>query len=436
MHIYDQILQEAVEKHKAGNFHDAELDYNRILNRLPFDEAPTYLLADLYLRKNFNGLAINLLSNLLQNNPNHAAAWNNLGAAFRKENDYEKAAAAWKRSIDVGGENPEVCNNVASLYADRAMPDKAIKWLDKTLAMEPANHRAKFGKSLALLTKREWEEGWKLYESRRELDIWDSRPSLDVPYWDGSYVGHLYIHGEQGVGDEVMFASSLPMVKSKRITVEVNPKVAALIQKSFPDFDVVTEPTPGDYDAKVAIGSLIGRFGFNKEPYLKPDPWRVKFYREELEKLGPGPYVALTWMGGTNVTRIEDRSLLLSDLKPIMDRFTCVSAQHWADNPLIKKEQDETMKEHGLTRINEESCGLDLHEQAALFKAVDYVVTVQQTAVHVAGAVGAKTYCIIGTHPHWRYGLEGDSLPWYESVKLYRRRGHWKEAAERVNADL
>lgn len=434
--IYQTVLDGAIALHKESKFSEAEVEYNRLLNRLPFEESLLFLLGDLYLRKNFNGLAINLFSALLLNNRMHGPAWCNLGAAFRKENEYEKAKRCWERSIEVAGENPEVCNNMATLYADKSAPQQALEWIEKVLKMEPDNVSAHWGKALALLTLREWDAGWKEYEWRQKLSNWDDRKAVIAPQWDGSHVGHLYVHGEQGVGDEVMFASALPMVKAGHVTVEVNAKVAPLIQKSFPDFDVVTEASPGDYDAKVPIASLIRMFGFNREPYLNPDPWRVEFYREELKKIGQGPYVALTWMGGTNVTRIEDRSILLSDLRPIMDGFTCVSAQHWADNPLIRKEQDEAMAREGLKAINDESRGLDLHEQAALFRAVDYVVTVQQTAVHVAGAVGAKTHCIIGTHPHWRYGMDGDSLPWYESVKLHRRTGDWKEVVGRVLADL
>lgn len=436
--LYQQILEEGLEQHKAMNFKDAEINYNRVLNQMPFDEGTTFLLADLYMRKEFNGLSINLLCNLLQNNPKHGAAWCNLGCAFRKENQYDRAAQAWKRAIGVDGETVEVCNNLSSLYADRAQPDKALEWLDKALKIEPQNERAHWGRALALLTQRKWKEGWEEYEWRQKLETWDSRKSVVAPIWDGSLVNHLYVHGEQGVGDEVMFASALPMVAAlaKHVTVEVNAKVAKLIEQSFPAFDVVSIETPGDYDAKIPIGSLIRMFGFNPKIYLHPDPRLVKKYIRKLERLGKRPYIALTWMGGAKATRVEDRSIRLQEMLPIINNYTCVSAQHWSDNDLVKKEINDAMLDCKLPQINEESRGQDLHEQAALFKAVDCVVTVQQTAVHVAGAVGAKTHCIIGSMPHWRYGLEGDSLPFYRSVKLHRRTSDWKEVIGRVCADL
>lgn len=427
--VYVDVLNQALTLHKQGKFDEAELLYNRVLNRKPFDEGILFLLSDLYLRKDYNALAINLLLNLLQNNPRHGAAWCNLGIGFRKENDYSSAKGAWMKAIAEGGETVEVCSNLATLYADRAEPDKAIEWCDKALKLDPANTSAKWQKALAVLTLKRWEEGWELYKNRQYLDTWDSRKTIDVPLWDGSKVDHLYVHGEQGVGDEVMFCSALKhLLYLKKITVEVNEKLVSLVKQSFPTFNVVAVETSGDYDAKIPIGSLSGMFKPDGECYLMVDYDRVRHYRTELEKLGPGPYIALTWMGGAKATRVEDRSIRLEELRPIMDKYTCVSAQYGHTNPMIETERVKA----GLHKINDECTGADLSEQAALFAAVDAVVTVQQTAVHVAGAVGAKTYAMIGSHPHWRYGVEGDSLPWYKSVKLFRQKKEWSEVISSV----
>jgi tetratricopeptide (TPR) repeat protein len=433
--VYVEVLDRALALHKQGNFDEAEVLYNRVLNRKPLEESILFLLSDLYMRQEKNGLAINLLMNLLQNNQNHGAAWCNLGVAFRKENNYAFAKNAWTRAIAVAGETPEVCNNLATLYADRAEPAKAIEWCEKALVLEPNNFTSLWQKALATLTLGDWKAGWALYENRQLLESWDARASIDVPIWKGEPVDHLYIHGEQGVGDEIMFASMLQLVtNAQRITVEVHEKVAPLIKRTWPHFTVVTTETAGDYDAKVAIGSLHHILGAYKvdAAYLVPDPARVAHYRAELAKLGPGPYVALTWMGGMKATRVEDRSMNLELLRPVMETFTCVSAQYDTTNPIV--EQDRAAA--GLAKIDDTSIGGDLADQAALFAAVDAVVTVQQTAVHVAGAVGTPCYALIGSHPHWRYGVSGDSLPWYPSVRLFRQKDTWERVVARVLTTL
>ena len=439
MNVAQQTLERALDLHKQGDYGRASHLYNCVLNLSPFHEGTLYLLSDLYLRQDYSGLAINLLTNLLDRNPKHAQAWCNLGVAFRKEDRYDEAIKAWDRALTIEGDTSEVCSNMATMYSDRAQPDIALKWLRRALKCDSTNVHAHWSMGLALLTQRKWAEGWDKYEYRQQLPTWDRRLSIDVPWWDFQPTEHLYIHGEQGVGDEVMFLSCIPDVLplAKQVTIELNPRVCDIARLTWPQVRVISEPD-GDktYTAKVAIGSLAARLrrdesAFPGVPYLTPAPALVEHYKARLTAIGPRPWVALTWHGGTKQTRVRDRSLSLDDLKPIRDRFTCVSAQYEHTNPILAQQRQEA----GLVRLDNLCVGEDLAAQAALFKAVDYVVTVQQTAVHVAGAVGAKTLAMIGAAPHWRYGMEGD-MPWYRSVKLYRDRGKWADVISTVEHEI
>ena len=58
---------------------------------------------------------------------------------------------------------------------------------------------------------------------------------------------------------------------------------------------------------------------------------------------------------------------------------------------------------------------------AALTQALDLVITVQQTALHIAGAVGTPAWVLVPVVPEWRYGLSGSAMPWYSSVRLFRQ---------------
>ena len=429
-----EVFEKAVALHKAGKYFEADVLYNKVLNGVPEDINLCGCLAELYLMTGRNGLAIHVLSNMLRSAPNLGAGWCQLGVAYRQENRNDFAKAAWERALAIQGDSVEVCNNMAGLYADTASPQEALEWCERALKLAPDDHSVLWNKSLALLTMGEFEEGWKLYANRQKKDGWHARDSVQAPLWDGKPVDRLLIHGEQGVGDEIMFASAIPHVLglAKNITLEVNAKVAGIAKQTWPEFTVVKdeEAIEGRFDAKIPIGSLIGMFGLNKKPFLSPHPEKVAFYRRELEKLGPGPYVALAWLGGTKQTRAHTRCVTLKDLEPFLNRYTCVSAQYMPPGAEEHIEADRIKA--GLAKINDESCGGDLHDQAALFKAVDAVVTVQQTAVHVAGGVGAKTFALIGTNPHWRYGVKGDSMPFYSSVNLIRKRTDWPEVVERA----
>jgi Tetratricopeptide repeat len=439
--VYTDAINKAIELHKKGEFDEAEKIYNRILNRKHFNEDILFLLSDLYIRQEKNGLGINLLCSLLMNNEKHGNAWLNLGTAYRKENFYTHAKNAWKKAIEIDGETAQVCNNMAGLYADHGQPERAIEWCDKALAQLDCSDM-RWQKSLALLSLKRWEEGWKLYEDRYGLENWHSRIEIDAPIWDFKETDHLYLHGEQGVGDEVMFLSCLDEVKhlAKKITLEVNEKVVSICQQTWPDIEVISEPQPGNYTAKLPIGSLACKLRATGEfpgtPYMKPNPERIAFYRSELQKLGKGPYLALTWFGGSKQTRVEERSINLELLKPFMDEYTCVSAQYQHTNPMLEPER----QRNGLTKINDLCIGLDIAEQAALFCACDAVVTVQQTAVLVAGSVGKKCFVLTPARPSWVMGVDGDRLPWFEDIELIRLSDNekWestiKRAKDRIDA--
>ena len=69
----------------------------------------------------------------------------------------------------------------------------------------------------------------------------------------------------------------------------------------------------------------------------------------------------------------------------------------------------------------------DYDETAALVCALDAVVSVCTAVVHLGGALGRPVYVVVPLSPEWRYGLDGDSMPWYPSVKLFRQQevGEW-----------
>ena len=80
----------------------------------------------------------------------------------------------------------------------------------------------------------------------------------------------------------------------------------------------------------------------------------------------------------------------------------------------------------------------DIEELAALIAVLDRVVSVDNTVVHLAGALGKSCFAILSRVPDWRYRLDGDEMPWYPSVRLFRQtRVHdWQEVISAVTAAL
>lgn len=441
-------LLKAHALHQAGKLAEAEMLYNAVLNMDMQNVDILHRLALIYSQRGYNGLAVNLLTTLLDIEPTFQDAWINLGVSLRIENFDDLARVAWERAQALG-DNPQIDSNMATLYADSGEPDKALEYCNSSIRkIENAKDPSKYvdmvasphwNKSLALLSLGKWKAGWREHHWRRSLPGWSDRDKIKVPQWDGKPVNRLYLHGEQGKGDEIMYLSMLKDVLplAKHLVIEANESVSELINLlKLPNVTTVNgqdEAAHMVFDAKIAMGDLGNLFrrdskDFPGTPYLKADPERVAYYRNELQKHGPGPYVGIAWMGGTKTTRIHKRSVGLGKWGKLLDGITAVSLQYNEFN------ESEATK-HNILLMGEASSGKNLAEQAALIEACDYVVTVAQTVVHLAGALGKKCYVMVCDVPSWRYGVKTEKMPWYNSVHLIRqKRGEsWDSVIDRTN---
>ena len=130
----------------------------------------------------------------------------------------------------------------------------------------------------------------------------------------------LFVYGEQGIGDEMMFASCLPdlMRVCPRVVVACTAKLEPLFRRSFPGAVVMSldsaraapdPPAISNAAAMVPIGSLPLHFRRTRaafpqhDGYLTADPALAAQYRARLQALGPGPKVGFSWRGERSVTQ-------------------------------------------------------------------------------------------------------------------------------------
>ncbi|NJN00263.1 MAG: glycosyltransferase family 9 protein [Aquincola sp.] len=92
----------------------------------------------------------------------------------------------------------------------------------------------------------------------------------------------------------------------------------------------------------------------------------------------------------------------------------------------------------GMTLLHWPAAIADLDEFAALISALDLVITVCNTTVHYAGALGKPVWVMTPKVPEWRYGLTFESMPWYPSSRLFRQTeaGDWVSVLDRIGTEL
>ena len=80
----------------------------------------------------------------------------------------------------------------------------------------------------------------------------------------------------------------------------------------------------------------------------------------------------------------------------------------------------------------------DFGDLAVIIEQLDLVISVDSPVAHLAGALGKKVWTLLSHVADWRWMLEGETTPWYPTMRLFRQTqpGDWSGVIERVTEAL
>lgn len=456
----EERLRRSHQNHQEGDYNAAAKDLIAILNNHPDNFRALYAFSLVTRAAENFGVSLLASRRCFELAPNHPHVINSLGQAHYDVGDEETAEQCYLRAFEMEP-HAIVAQNLGNLFANRCEPERAIEWFEKARVLNGAGKIANNideNEAHALLALRRWNPGWRQYV----MPIGKSRHRPDKKYGDamrwtplptGKTTGGLVIHGEQGLGDEVMFASCIPDVLTLHdgpVILDVQPRLEGLFKRSFPwaevhgtrhldtQFWMARDDKPLH---KTAVSRLPLLFRLKDEqfpgkPYLHADPLRRSMYRALLDgirRVHPRrPKFGLAWTGGMINTGRDWRSLDLERLKPLLDAFPSVD---WVSLQYMDAPEAMVAGVHHFPFAVQTK---DYDDTAALVAELDAVVTVQTSVVHLAGGLGKRCHVLVSNRPIWRYGRSGDRMLWYESVKLHRQtpQNDWKPAIDSVITDL
>ena len=374
-----------------------------------------------------------------------------LGLAYQKSHIVEGALQCYDRALAMRDDDPELHNNRGIQLQELGRLDEALASYDRALELRPDFPLARFHRALARLMTGDYARGWVDYEARL-LSVKQPPRSRHLPRWEGESLAarRLLVYGDQGLGDEIMFASCLEEVvrEAGHCVIECAPKLERLFARSFPGATVYSWQWDGEtpaadhrvnVDLEVPISSLplYRRRGLSDFPghrgYLVADPDRVRHWRDRLARLGPGLKVGISWRGGTYKTRTSKRSLSLEEWLPILRTpGACFVSLQYTDG--AAGELDALRERHGVHVAHWREAIDDYDETAALATALDLTISVCTAVIHLGGALGRPVWVMAPYSPEWRYGFVGERMPWYPSVRVIRQKdvGCWDDVTATV----
>ncbi len=438
----EDVLREAMALHQQSidevdedKLNKAQEMYLGLLNDHPESGQVIFTLATTYLQQGLSGLAINLLYRAAQFNPTAPEVWNNLGSAYKTEQNDAMAERYYRHALSLR-EHPDYYNNLATLHVNRGAPEQGIEIAKKALSLNPTLAKAAWNLALLELETGDWENGYRHYlagldSKDRFLKQYHKADGTEIPYWKGEKDKHVVVYGEQGLGDEIMFASALEDLAKdcKTVVFDCHPRLINIFKRSFSHIENIVAYYPDrkkesakwelehDIDYALPIGNLMYHYrrdgNYPRKTYLKPDPEKVKMYREYLESLGPGPYVGLGWVGGYKKTHANVRCTKLGHLVPVMEQGgTFVSLQYTDVKDKVERfhnDYPDITLWHDQKLLQE----FDYDETMALVGALDLVICINTTMVHLCGAMGKECWTLTPYERAWRYSR-------YPQEKMYQ----------------
>lgn len=393
--------------------------------------------------------ALVLLDGAVARQPRHKAALFHRAVTLRRLDRLDEAVATYDRLLAVDPSMADAHFNRANALQELRRLPEAIQAYRRAIALQPDHAEAHCNMACALLLGGDYANGLATYEWRwRSSFIQEPPPQFAQPAWRGAEPLQgktILLYSEQGLGDTIQFSRYARRVAAlgARVMVQAPQLLLPLLQgvggihvlaakglKELPPFDVHCPLM----SLPLAFGTTLQNIP-REGPYLRPPADRVDRWAPVVTR--PGFNIGICWQGsGAGIGNARSFGV---------DRFAGIAALPGVRLYSLQKgpgsEQLATLPP-GMTvqsfGDDFDGPGAAFLDSAALISRLDLVITTDTAIAHLAGALGKPVWVLLKHLPDWRWGLEGDTTPWYPTMRLFRqpRRGDWQPCFDAIHTAL
>lgn len=365
--------------------------------------------------------------------PDCYEAHNELGVLMYREGNDAEAERCYRVALKLNAHYADALNNLGDIYFSQLRFEDAERCFRHAINISPDLASAHFNLGLLLLTRGEFQTGWQEYRWRLKIpEVRHKVRHLIRPEWQGeSLVGmRLFVHAEQGFGDNIQFVRYMSMLKSQGATVIFEtPKELTRLFRTAKGIDTLVDrgwPVP-DHDFHIPVMGIPEFFRTtlenipNQTPYLKADEAESREWSIRLGSSDKRLRVGIVCTGSPNHQNDRNRSIPIQELK----RLEMVEGVRWIS--LNKSLPNKTKLETVFAWDDWTHELADFAATAALIDNLDLVISVDTAVAHLAGALGTPVWVLLPYAAEWRWLHVRTDSPWYPTARLFRQSvaGDW-----------
>lgn len=385
-----------------------------------------------------------ILRKLVDEAPEYALAWSVLAEVHERSGYPLRAVAAWRIAVHHSPEPRVIPRALAYRMAQWDHHGRAEALFREWLTLEPNDPELHFNLALSLLSQGKWEEGFREYEWRWQLNDFVTQP-MTSPRWCGEPLTDktVILQAEQGLGDAFMgirFAADLA-ARGAQVIIRGKPKLNKLLKSAPGVARVSAGKTPPRHDFHIPMLSVPGVLGLTPDsvpaatPYLHITKRKRNEWRRRLNKLAPkrsaqGKRIGLVWRS-VPISQ-KRRNINLSKKRRSIDLDMFDQLFELPDTRFFALQVDTTDDERA--RLSDHD-GIDLSPQltdfietAACLEQLDLVISIDTAVAHLAGALHRPVWTLVTHSVEWRWQIRDGGTGWYPSMRFFRQPsiGKWE----------
>lgn len=402
----------------------------------PKEEILLLSLAQLYKNTFKNEESIKILKELFIINPMCDEAYSLMAMNLMDLCQYQQALNYYDIAIKLNPNNLDFQHGRAVALKYLGNEKECFEILKNIVENENSSLESKITLGMLYLKNKDFQKGMELYRLRSD-NIKSETIDKDVIWEPNQDISNktVLVYSNCGLGDSIMYARYLPLLKEKNIEVilQTDKEIVPIIQESFPMINVIKKtikPPKHDIilqfmDIQLALNMDFDNIPFSNG-YLKANEQAVKMYSNLPELKTTKKKIGIFRQGNKKI--FKNRSIPFEIMSRLIENknFNFYSFQ-------MGESIKETDNFFDLTKhIN------DYSDTAALLKNIDILITIDSSIAHMAGALGVKTYLLLPKTSEWRWFDDEKTTPWYDSVTIFKQieSNNWNEVMDRVIKSL